>query len=197
MKKFSFGQREESLIQVAYTVDDIERRMREYTEFMHIGPWFLVGPFVPARGVYRGRETRVRLSLGVAFAGEIMLELIQQHDDQPSVYREMLETRGGHGFHHWAIGTREFEEKVAHYRWLGYPEVFSDVSPRGGRIAYFDTRADLPGMLEVIEVNAAVEAQYREMHKAAQAWNGINHVVHRQRSRRPAEHGGRSSPPPS
>ena len=51
MQKFSFGARDNSIIQFAYTVDDIQEGMRRYTDLLRIGPWFLIGPFVPAKGV--------------------------------------------------------------------------------------------------------------------------------------------------
>ena len=50
MDRFSFGPRDNSIIQIAYTVADIEEGMRHYTELLHVGPWFLVGPFVPPKG---------------------------------------------------------------------------------------------------------------------------------------------------
>ena len=185
METFSFGARERSIIQVAYTVADIESEMRRYTELLGIGAWFLVGPFVPTKGVYRGAKTRMQLSLAVAFAGEVMIELIEQHDKEPSVYRETLAARGGHGFHHWAIGARDFDATVAAYKARGYTEAFSDLSPRGVRIVYLDTTADLPGMLEIIEMTADVEEQYRKMHQAAKEWDGQTHIVQRLQPKRP------------
>ena len=56
------------------TVADIQKEMRRYSNLLGIGPWFLVGPFVPAKGVYRGAKTKMRLSLAVAFAGRTMVE---------------------------------------------------------------------------------------------------------------------------
>lgn len=178
MKRFSFGQRDKSIVQVAYTVDDIQKGMRQYTDLLGIGPWFLVGPFVPAKGVYRGEATKMSVSLAVAFAGEVMIELIEQHDDKPSVYRETLEARGAHGFHHWAIGARNFDETVADYKSRGYEEVFSDISPRGVRIVYVDTTADMPGMLEIIEMTDDAENQYDTMYRAAKDWDGVSFTVH-------------------
>lgn len=98
MQKFSFGARDNSIIQFAYTVDDIQEGMRRYTDLLRIGPWFLIGPFVPAKGVYRGAVTTMRISLAVAFAGEAMVELIEQHDETPSVYRETLRRAGRTAF---------------------------------------------------------------------------------------------------
>ena len=185
MAYFSFGQREGSIIQVAYTVADIDAGMRQYSELLHIGPWFLVGPFVPAKGIYRGAPTCMSISLAVAFAGEVMIELIAQHDGEPSVYRDTLAARGIHGFHHWAIGARDFDATVAAYKARGYEEVFSDISPRGVRIVYLDTTPDLPGMLEFIEMTDDVEEQYRAMYQAAKDWDGKTHIVHRLQPKKP------------
>jgi hypothetical protein len=185
MHRFSFGAREKSIIQCAYTVDDIQAGMRHYTELLHIGPWFLIGPFVPAKGVYRGAATSMKISLSVAFTGEVMIELIEQHDRQPSVYQETVAARGAHGFHHWAIGARDFDAATAAYRSRGYEEAFSDLSPRGVRVVYFDTTRDLPGMLEIIEMTTDVEQQYHRMYQAAQEWDG-KYAVHRLELKRPA-----------
>ncbi|MDR3423394.1 MAG: VOC family protein [Xanthobacteraceae bacterium] len=181
MDRFSFGPRDNSIIQIAYSVADIEEDMRRYTELLHVGPWFLVGPFVPPKGVYRGAPTKMRVSLAFAYTGELMIELIEQHDREPSVFQEMLKARGAHGFHHWAIGARDFEKTAALYRARGYQEAFSDTAPAplSCRVIYFDTGRDLPGLLEVIEINTATEEVYRGMYQAAREWNGKDHIVHR------------------
>lgn len=185
MGTFSFGQRDGSVIQAAYTVEDIQEGMRQFSAQLGIGPWFLVGPFVPAKGLYRGEVTTMSISLAVAFAGEIMIELIAQHDDKPSVYHETRAKRGAHGFHHWAIGARDFDATVARYKEQRYPEVFSDISPRGVRVVYVDTTADLPGMLEIIEMTPDVEAQYHHMYEAAKAWDG-KFAVHQLQPKAPS-----------
>jgi len=181
MDRFSFGPRNNGIIQIAYSVADIEEGMRHYGELLHIGPWFLIGPFVPPKGVYRGAPTKMQVSLALAYAGELMVELIQQHDMEPSVFQETLKARGAHGFHHWAIGSRDFEKAVEDYRSRGYQEAFSDTAPAplGCRVIYFDTGRDLPGMLEVIEINAGAEEAFYNVYKAAQEWNGKDHIVHR------------------
>jgi Glyoxalase/Bleomycin resistance protein/Dioxygenase superfamily len=186
MDRFSFGPPYNGVIQIAYTVTDIQAAMRHYTELLHIGPWFLIGPFVPLKGVYRGTPTRMHVSLGLAFAGQMMIELIEQHDEEPSVFRETLKARGAHGFHHWAIGAHDFENTVAHYKSRGYAEAFSDTAPMGFRVVYFDTSRDSPGMLEVIEMNAAAEEGCRTMYQAAQEWDGKTYIVHRIETKQPA-----------
>jgi hypothetical protein len=179
MDSFSFGPRDNSIIQIAYSVADIEAAMRHYTELLSVGPWFLVGPFVPPKGVYRGATTTMKVSLALGFTGPLMVELIQQHDDKPSVFQETLKARGAHGFHHWGVGARDFETTAAQYRARGYQEAFTDTAPMGFRVIYFDTGRELPGMLEVIEMNATAEEGFQNMHQASQDWDGKEHIVHR------------------
>ena len=65
MDQFSFGARDNGIIQIAYTVADIQKAMRHYTELLRVGPWFLVGPFVPPKRLYRGVTTKMRVSLAL------------------------------------------------------------------------------------------------------------------------------------
>jgi hypothetical protein len=175
MTMLSFGQPVGGIVQIAYTVKDIERGMRDFTERLNVGPWFVTGPFVPSRGFYRGQPTDMSLTLAVAYSGHVMVELIEQHDDKPSVYQETIKTKG-YGFHHFGICSRSFDADVARYEKAGCPVVFSDVSPRGVRIVYVDTSRDLSGMLEIIEATDALEAIYHSYFAAAQDWNGEDPV---------------------
>ncbi|HWK47785.1 MAG TPA: VOC family protein [Stellaceae bacterium] len=170
-RELAFGQQAGGIVQCAYTTPDIEQGMRDFTERLAIAPWFVMGPFVPPEGMYRGQPTSMRLTLAIGFAGHMMIELIQQHDDLPSVYQETIRVRG-HGFHHWAIASLDFDADVARYQAQGYEVAFSDRSPRGVRIVYMDTGRDLPGMLEIIELTEAIEARYAEMYEASRTFDG-------------------------
>jgi len=171
MPLLNFGQPVGSIIQVAYIVESIERSMAEFTARLKIGPWFVSGPFVPPEGLYRGRPTYMKLTLAVGFAGHMSFELIEQHDDAPSVYREIVERRG-YGFHHWGMPTDDLDGDVERYRSLGYEPAFSDRSPRGYRVVYIDTTRDLPGMMELMELTPDLEARYTEMYLASVGWDG-------------------------
>ncbi len=90
MDKFSFGPSDNAINQVAYTVADIEQGMRQYGELLRVGPWCLIGPFVPPKGRYRGAVAKANFSLALVYTGELMIELIAQHDNEPSVFQETL-----------------------------------------------------------------------------------------------------------
>ena len=160
-----------AIIQVAYTTADIARAMQAYGEALRLAPWFVRGPFQPAKALYRGRPTPLSVTLAIAFSGSLWVELIEQHDDGPSVFRDIADRRG-HGFHHWGVATDRFEAEAARYAQRGYELAFYDVLPVGSRIAYFDTTRDLPGMVELIEMNEAQERRYARLRAEALAWEG-------------------------
>jgi hypothetical protein len=171
MTRLDFGQPLGGVRQTSYTVEDIEAAIGTWSRQLGVGPWFLRGPFTPATALYRRRPTEMSISLALSFSGRLQIELIQQHNDAASVYRETIAKRG-YGFHHWGVGTEQFDAKAEDYAARGYEQVFSDVTPAGTRVAYFDTTRDLPGMVELIEINATQEQRYARMYAAALAWDG-------------------------
>jgi hypothetical protein len=100
-----------------------------------------------------------------------MVELIEQHDASPSVYHEGDGPRR-YGFHHWAIVTGSFDQDLDRYGALGYLTAYSDLLPSGSRIAYVDSTADLPGMIELIEHSEPQERVYDAIYRASVGWDG-------------------------
>jgi hypothetical protein len=171
----AFGQPSNGVIQFAYTVPDLGEAMADLGGRLHVGPWFLVEHFPASEMMYRGEPTNVDFNLAITFAGHIQIEVIQQLDDTPSVYREAIDRRG-HGFHHWGIASRDFEHDVREYQAMGCEVAFSCRAPVGDRLAYLDTTAVLPGMVEIIEMNAPTEEMFTEWYRATIAWDGTDPI---------------------
>ena len=174
-KPMSFGQPVGSIMQIAYIVEDIEQSMRDFQARLNVGPWFVWGPFTPPEGRYRGAPTDISLTLALGFAGHMSVELIQQHDDKPSVYREIVDRRG-YGFHHWAVVSESFEADLLRWQAQGCEVAFSDRTPRGYRVAYVDTSRDMPGMLEIVERTPATDERYDIAWRASIDWDGRDPV---------------------
>jgi hypothetical protein len=164
------------ILQVAYTVPDVEAALRAYARRMRIGPWFVRGPFASDKSRYLGAPTDMSVTIAISFSGPLMLELIQQHNDVPSVYQDAIAKRG-HGFHHWGIACDSFDDEVAAYRRGGKEIVFSTETPSGARVAYFDTRAELPGFIELIEMTDANRARYARMQAQCAGWDGVEPMI--------------------
>lgn len=170
-----WGQPLESVVQFAYVVDDVDAACLLYAERLGVGPWFVRGPFQPPTGIYRGEPTHATFEIGHAFSGGMMIELIRQHDDSPSVFNEKPEGQRL-GFHHVARLTARFDEELARYDALGYARAFSDTLPSGARVQYLDATRDFQGMVELLEWNPAQEEAYAEFWRPSVDWDGSDPI---------------------
>ncbi|MGA9884360.1 MAG: VOC family protein [Candidatus Acidiferrales bacterium] len=170
-----FGQPQDGVIQICYVVKDIQQSMREWIDKLRVGPWFLLPHFTGVDALYRGKPSTADVSIAMSFAGHMWIELIQPLDDAPSVYREIIDRRG-YGFHHWGVGTANFDSDVKRYEASGCELAFFARVPSGGRVAYMDTTATLSGMTELIELGASFDAIFSRMYRATIGWDGSDPI---------------------
>ncbi|MGH8218007.1 MAG: VOC family protein [Steroidobacteraceae bacterium] len=169
--KLAFGQELGAIFQIAYVVQDIRAAIREHARRLRIGPWLLLEHFAPTWQKYRGQPTELDASIAISFSGSMMFELIQQHDDVPSVFQEVV-ARRGYGLHHLAVSTRDFEGDCAKYRAMGYEPVFEAAAEGGLRVAYFDTLATLSAMLEIMDMPPSIESRWASLQTDSINWDG-------------------------
>ena len=167
----SFGQPDNGIIQMAYVVKNIHEAMNRWVNDLKVGPWFLLEHFSGEDAKYRGQPSKADCALAMSFAGHMMIELIEQYNDAPSVYRETIEKRG-YGFHHWGVATSNFDRDVERYRAQGSELAFFARVPSGGRVGYMDTTSYLPGMVELIELGAAFDPIFGRIYRATIGWDG-------------------------
>jgi Glyoxalase/Bleomycin resistance protein/Dioxygenase superfamily len=175
MSLLNFGQPDDGVVQMAYVVEDIHRAMNQWVEQLKVGPWFLLERFTGVEPSYRGQPSQADVAIAMSFAGHMMVELIQPNNNAPSVYRETIERRG-YGFHHWGIASTDVDRDVETYRKRGAELAFFARVPSGGRIAYMDTTAQLPGMVELIELGASFEPMFTGFYRASLGWDGKDPV---------------------
>ena len=93
--------------QSGYVVRDIEDAMRHWSDVLGVGPWFYAQD-APIRDFrYRGEPSGLRVSIALANSGPHQIDLIQQRNDAPSLYRDFLEA-GHEGLQHVAYWTETF-----------------------------------------------------------------------------------------
>ncbi|MGE3917357.1 MAG: VOC family protein, partial [Hyphomicrobiaceae bacterium] len=76
--------------QLGYVVRDIEAAMRHWIEVLGVGPWYYVERLPVRNFLYRGQPSDVHASIALANSGGAQIELIQQRNDAPSMYRDFL-----------------------------------------------------------------------------------------------------------
>jgi hypothetical protein len=156
--------------QVAWVVNDLEAAMRRWTETLNVGPFFVISHARIENVRYRGGPAALDISAGLAQAGPVQIELIEQHNEGPSAYRDSF-AKGQEGFHHVCSFTSDFDAEVRHYAELDCP-IATQGSFGDMRYCYIDTRARVGHMTEVIEDRASIRAIFKMVADAAVGWDG-------------------------
>jgi hypothetical protein len=175
MRTLGFGQNTGQVVQMAYTVKDIRASMNWWVEHAKVGPWFLLDSFTGPEQRYRGRATGADVSIGMSFAGHMMIELIQPKDDRDSVYKDLIDKRG-YGFHHLGIGVEDVEAERAAYLLRGYQVAFEAPVPSGGSVYYLDDGRNEPGFVELIPATPGMDEMFTRYWRASVGWRGENPI---------------------
>jgi len=161
------------LRQVGYVVKDIEHAMRHWAEVLGVGPWFYKEDVGTTEFRYYGEVSAPpKLSIALANAGDLQIELIQQRDDSPSLYLDSLK-RQGECAQHVAFWTMDhFEAYSARLISHGYVEGHGGRMGSRGRFSYF-LHPDLPsGMIEISEMAGGKGEYFDEIRDTCRTWDG-------------------------
>ncbi len=175
MKTLGFGQSTGHVVQMAYVVKDIRASMDWWMRDCRVGPWFLLDSFTGPEHRYRGGPSQADVSIAMAFAGHMNIELIQPKDDHPSVYKEIIDRRG-YGFHHVGIAVEDIEGECAAYERRNYRVAFRAPVPSGGAVYYLDDGRNEPGFVELIPATPGMDDMFTRYWRAALEWRGENPI---------------------
>lgn len=128
--------------QLAFIVSDIDAAMTYWARTLGIGPFFIKRKLNFANYVYRGKPApSPTVSIALTNSGYIQVELIQQHDDLPSIYKEYADS-GQNGLQHVAswLTSAEVKAKRSEMVNMGYTIAQECVIPSSGvQLVYFST----------------------------------------------------------
>jgi catechol 2,3-dioxygenase-like lactoylglutathione lyase family enzyme len=164
-------------VQLAYHVSNPEAAAREYSRIFGWGPFFLMEHIELSSCVYRGTAAKFDHTSAYGQAGDIMVELITQHDDSPSVLRELY-AREAVGIHHVAHFVPDLNETLREAQAAGVAVALDASTSTGTRFAMLDTTRALGHMVEIYEPAGDLLKFYRHVRRAAEGWNGEQPVRH-------------------
>lgn len=160
------------IIQNCWVVDDLEAAIDGWLG-IGVGPFYTFDVDVPD-AVYRGRPVPLRFTVACAQAEAIQIELIKQHSDGPSAYRDSVPA-GQSGFHHVCRSFGDYDATVAHLA-RGGVQLATEGEIGGTRFCYADTRATIGCMLEVVDESDGGAALNRLIRDGALDWDGSDPV---------------------
>ncbi|MBX6387762.1 MAG: VOC family protein [Frankia sp.] len=161
--------------QLGFLVDDLLAAAARWARVFRVGPFHVLPP-IEQKCTYRGAATGVTLQVAVAQAGPVQIELIKQHCDRPSIFRELVLT-GGAGLHQVCTVTRDYAGKIAFYQEQGYELACELTSADGMRVGFIDTLADFGFVTEVVEHTDVLLQQVAGIAATCAAWDGVTDPV--------------------
>lgn len=160
------------LRQNGYVVPDMASALEHWTKVLGIGPWHVIDPLPVVDFSYAGTPYEIDMGIALCQQGAWQLELIAQHDDTPSVYRDFLELNHGRGgLHHLAFWPDDMDGATAHAQALGWELGMEGRVEGAGWFRYF--RTETPEHGGVVMELAQVQGAARDFWLGAEAERGL------------------------
>ena len=159
------------IIQNAYYVADLDLAITRFHNLWDLGPFFVRRHIGLENVLYRGEPATLDISAAYTQAGDIMIELVTQHNDAPSIFRDRFAAHES-GFHHVALDFGDHDSQVESFNNRGFDSITSFKTSEGRGATYLDTFELLGHATEIYIVNDSLKQLYTEVRLASQTWDG-------------------------
>lgn len=156
--------------QMAYVVKDMDTALDYWIDTLKAGPFFKMEHVNLENQKYYGEPTNADISVALGNSGDLQIELIVQHNDAKSVYRDFLEA-GRVGVHHIALMPEDYTSTCEKYRSSGHKPAF-ELSLGGAPVVYFDALETIGHYIELWDNSDVFKEMFLIVEDAAKGWDG-------------------------
>jgi hypothetical protein len=169
-----------SFTQMAFVSQDWRKSAKYWMDVMGAGPFFIL-KLPPFEKHYRGRIVRDSFEAAISFVGDTCLEVIQPTNDQPSMFREVLDRKGDGALHHvfadfHAMDDAEFAARRQRYAELELKIACEFQIPGLGNNIFYDAPDASGTFIELSQVNTPGFQVCLNMYEAHRTWDGKNPI---------------------
>jgi catechol 2,3-dioxygenase-like lactoylglutathione lyase family enzyme len=157
--------------QQAFFVPSIAEAVDRWVATTGAGPFFLAPHHTTDWFRYRDEDVEADVSYAFGYAGDIQIQFIEQHDDTPSLYREMYADGEG-GFHHIGVLADDYDGERQRLLDQGF-EIATELRADGAQAVYFDTREAIGAYTEVHSTPERIITTFGRWKAAHQEWDGF------------------------
>ncbi len=159
------------VVQLAYHAPDIDAAARYWSQQLSAGPFYLIEHIALEAAFYRGAPARFDHSSAYGQLGDVMIELIHQHDDAPSAVRDMYDAHS-EGLHHAAVFVDDVQAALDRAAAQGMACALDARLKGGMRFAMVDARKAHGHMLEFYEPSPDLRKFYDFIRRKSKGWDG-------------------------
>ena len=157
-------------VQIAYAVSDIFRGVDKWIKDFGAGPFF-IAEHIPIKNViYRGHPSELDITVAYGQWGEIMIELVQDNGEGPSIIRDLYPPQKS-GLHHLAYFVNDMDLVSAKLVNEGYVLAMSGQAGEN-RFQFFDAISAMGHFIEIYEPIESLKYLYERVRSASINWDG-------------------------
>jgi len=169
-----------SFTQIAFVSKDWRKSAQYWMDEMGAGPFFIL-KLPPLEKNYRGRIVRDTFEVAISFVGNTSLEIIQPINSEPSMFREVLESKGDGALHHMftdfhAMDDAEFGARRQKYADLGLKIACEFTIPGLGNNIFYDSLHNVGTFIELSQLSAQGFQICLNMFEEHRIWDGRNPI---------------------
>ena len=162
------------IVQLAYVPRDFDAALRHWTRDLGAGPFFTLNHVAYREARYRGQRVDIDFSMAVGYWGDMQIELVQQHNDAPSIHTDWKRA-GRQGLQHVCVLVDDMAHARATCAAAGatvLQELFLDETE-----AIYVAPGDSSELLvEILRPSQAVLGLFSMIREAARNWDGSEPV---------------------
>lgn len=159
--------------QVAYAVADIDEAAHRHNALFGSGPFHVLRHVPLTHSTHRGIAQPFNHSSAYGQWGDVMVELVQQHNPDPSAVHDMYPAGSGrYGLHHTAIFVDDLGKAIEAYAAQGLALAQHCITSGGAEFAFVDATKTLGHMIELYEPSELLSGFYAFVADTARDWDG-------------------------
>jgi hypothetical protein len=163
------------VMQLAYVPADFDGALKYWIEVMGAGPFFALDHVQLTDVKHRGVPSDIDFSMVLGQWGDMQIELIRQHNDAPSIYKEWRDA-GREGLQHVCILVDDMAHARAVCAAAGAQVAQEGKTGNGGEVIYVDTGGGPGTMVEILQTGAGSKEFFAMIRDAARNWDGSNPI---------------------
>lgn len=160
------------IFQVAYVEVDFEKAVSSWNA-LGVGPFF-VADHVKVPYDYQGQNLEAELTLAFSYWGDMQIEIIQQHDYLPSVYRKWMDGSQS-GIHHVCILVDDIDDIRERCTGAGL-RIDQQMSTASADVIYTQMPHDGSHYVEFAQYAPGTGALFERIRDECARWDGTNPI---------------------
>jgi catechol 2,3-dioxygenase-like lactoylglutathione lyase family enzyme len=168
--------------QNGYVVPDIEAGVQYWVRYLGVAPWVIFEHVPVTNYTCDGVSYDLDMTIALAHVGDLQIELIEQHNDVPSLYREFLQQCPQGGLQHLGFWPDDMDAAIAEAEARGWVLGHGGQIGPQGRFRYYRTEESggpLGVVLELAEVLGERRERFERWAETTRRWDGTGTPVTR------------------